>query len=94
MYSGAIEGVGINMVSEILCTFAPDRYAVFNGNTAEALRAIGAESPNAGSLFSPAAYARVCGIVSAVRERIGGNDLSDTDAFLNWIYQEKVKRSA
>lgn len=92
--AGAIEGVGINMVSEILCTFAPDRYAVFNGNTAEALRSIGAESPNAGNLFSPAAYARVCRIISAVRERIGGNDLSDTDAFLNWIYQEKVKRSA
>ena len=25
--AGAIEGVGINMVSEILCTFAPTRYA-------------------------------------------------------------------
>lgn len=90
----AIEGVGINMLSEILCTFAPDRYAVFNGNTAEALRLIGAETPNAGSLFSPAAYARVCDIVSAVGKRIGGKDLSDTDAFLNWIYQEKVKKAA
>ncbi len=92
--AGAIEGVGINMLSEILCTFAPDRYAVFNGNTAEALRVIGAETPNAGSLFSPAAYARVCGIVRAVGKRIGGKDLSDTDAFLNWIYQEKVKKPA
>lgn len=91
--AGAIEGVGINMVSEILCTFAPARYAVFNGNTAEALRVIGADPPNAGSLFSPAAYARVCGIISAIRERIGGKDLSDTDAFLNWIYQEKVKKA-
>jgi hypothetical protein len=92
--AGDTEGVGINMVSEILCTFAPARYAVFNGNTAKALRVIGADPPNAGSLFSPAAYARVCGIIGAVQERIGGKDLSDTDAFLNWIYQMKVKKVA
>jgi hypothetical protein len=86
-----IEGVGINMVSEMLCTFAPKRYAVFNGNTAEALRAVGADPPKSVTLFSPMAYARVCDIVEAVRRRIGGEDLSDADAFLNWIYQKKVK---
>jgi hypothetical protein len=89
--AGEIKGVGINMVSEILCTFAPTRYAVFNGNTAAALRVIGADLPNAGSLFSPAAYKRVCSVIDAVRERIGASDLSEADAFLNWIYQEKVK---
>jgi len=87
-----IEGVGINMVSEILCTFAPTRYAVFNGNTAAALRVIGAGPPNAGNLFSPAAYVRVCNMIDAVRERIGASDLSEADAFLNWIYQCKVKK--
>ena len=89
-----IAGVGINMVSEILCTFAPKRYAVFNGNTAAALRALGADPPKSVTLFSPEAYARVCGVVEAVRRRIGGEDLSDTDAFLNWIYQTKVKAAA
>jgi HKD family nuclease len=91
--ASAIAGVGINMVSEILCTFAPTRYAVFNGNTAAALRLIGAGPPNGGSLFSPSAYARVCSLIDAVRERIGASDLSEADAFLNWIYQEKVKRA-
>lgn len=86
-----IDGVGINMVSEILCTFAPKRYAVFNGNTADALRAMGAAPPKSITLFSPKAYARVCGVVEAVRRRVGGEDLSDADAFLNWIYQTKVK---
>lgn len=90
--AGRIEGVGINMVSEILCTFAPTRYAVFNGNTAAALRVIGAGPPNAGNLFSPAAYVRVCNMIDAVRERIGASDLSEADAFLNWIYQCKVKK--
>ena len=89
--AGKIEGVGINMVSEMLCTFAPKRYAVFNGNTAEALRAVGAAPPKSVTLFSPIAYARVCNVVEAVRRRMGGEDLSDTDAFLNWIYQKKVK---
>lgn len=86
-----IGGVGINMVSEILCTFAPKRYAVFNGNTAAALRAIGADPPKSVTLFSAQAYARACGVVEAVRRRIGGDDLSDADAFLNWIYHKKVK---
>ncbi len=89
-----IDGVGINMVSEILCTFAPKRYAVFNGNTADALRALGAAPPKSVTLFSPEAYARVCGVVEAVRRRIGGEDLSDADAFLNWVYQTKVKPTA
>jgi HKD family nuclease len=92
--AGEIKGVGINMVSEILCTFAPKRYAVFNGNTAAALRVIGAEPPKSVSLFSPETYARICGIVDAVRRRTGGEDLSDADAFLNWIYQSKVKRAS
>lgn len=89
-----IDGVGINMVSEILCTFAPTRYAVFNSNTAGALRAVGAAPPKTVTLFSPETYARVCSVVEAVRRRIGGEDLSDTDAFLNWIYRTKVKRQA
>ena len=93
-HAAKIDGVGINMVSEILCTFAPKRYAVFNGNTADALRAVGAAPPKSVTLFSPEAYARVCGVVEAVRRRIGGEDLSDADAFLNWIYQTKVKRTA
>lgn len=86
-----INGIGINMVSEILCTFAPKHYAVFNGNTAAALRVLGVDPPKSVTLFSPEAYARVCGVVEAVRRRIGGDDLSDADAFLNWIYQKKVK---
>lgn len=89
--AGKIDGVGINMVSEMLCTFAPKRYAVFNGNTADALRVVGADPPKSVTLFSPIAYARVCGVVEAVRRRIGGENLSDADAFLNWIYQKKVK---
>lgn len=92
--SGKIDGVGINMVSEMLCTFAPKRYAVFNGNTAGALRAVGADLPKSVTLFSPKAYGRVCSVVEAVRRRIGGEDLSDADAFLNWIYQKKVKPTA
>lgn len=89
--AGKIAGVGINMVSEILCTFSPRRYAVFNGNTAQALRHIGADPPRTVGLFAPRSYARVCETVEAVRRRIGASDLSETDAFLNWIYYNKIK---
>lgn len=44
-----------------------------------------------GSTFHPKLYIGLCGIVEAVRRRIGEEDLSGTDAFLNWIYQRKAK---
>ncbi len=87
----ALPGAGINMVTEMLCTFAPKRFAVFNGNTADALKALGADVPNAGTLIATRTYARICAIIDAVRERIGGSDFTDADAFLNWVYQTKVK---
>jgi hypothetical protein len=87
-----IKGVGLNMVTEILCTFAPKRYAVFNGNTRAALQAIGAEPSKSVNLISPGAYSRVCATIDAVRERIGGEDFTDADAFLNWVYHDKVQQ--
>lgn len=38
----AILGVGINMATKMLCTFAPVRYAIYNGNTVMALSTLGA----------------------------------------------------
>jgi hypothetical protein len=46
------------------------------------------------TLFSLEAYGRVCGVVEAIRRHIGGDDLSDADAFPNWIYQTKVRNTA
>lgn len=88
-----IPGVGSNMVTEILCTFAPKRFAVYNGNTIGALRALGIEPPASSSFdsLSPARYEAVCSTVEAVGARIGGANMSEVDAFLNWIYWKTKK---
>jgi HKD family nuclease len=83
-----IPGVGVNMITEILCTFAPERYAVFNGNTSGALAAIGVTTPSSPTVVALSAkrYAGLCATIDALRLRIGGADFTDADAFLNWLY--------
>lgn len=83
-----IPGVGVNMITEILCTFAPERYAVFNGNTSGALAAIGVATPRGPTVngLSADRYAGLCMTIDALRARIGGADFTDADAFLNWLY--------
>lgn len=83
-----IPGVGVNMITEILCTFAPRRYAVFNGNTSGALRAIGISAPQSPTISSLSAerYKQLCAIIDALLTRIEGVDFTDADAFLNWLY--------
>lgn len=83
-----IPGVGVNMITEILCTFAPKRYAVFNGNTSGALGAIGIRAPRSPTVvtLSTERYTQLCAVIDALRRRIGGADFTDADAFLNWLY--------
>lgn len=85
-----IPGVGINMATEILCTFAPNRYAVYNGNTVGALSTLGITTPANPSFkaISPPRYERLCATIRALGRRIGAKNYSETDAFLNWIYWE------
>lgn len=85
-----IPGVGLNMATEMLCTFAPTRYAIYNGNTVGALQALGIETARYAQFhaISPARYARLCETIQALGVRIGTSDLSEADAFLNWIYWE------
>lgn len=76
------------MIAEILCTFAPERYAVFNGNTSGALAAIGVATPRGPTVngLSADRYAGLCMTIDALRARIGGADFTDADGFLNWLY--------
>ena len=85
-----IPGVGINMATEMLCTFAPTRYAVYNGNTVVALSTLGIEVAKYPQFhaISPARYESICETIKALGSRIGADDLSDADAFLNWVYFE------
>ncbi|TPI53614.1 MULTISPECIES: hypothetical protein [unclassified Mesorhizobium] len=86
------------MITEILCTFAPKRYAIFNGNTSGALAAIGISTPRSPTVATLSAerYTQLCATIDALRRRIGGADFTDADEFLNWLYfnTKPSKRSA
>ena len=85
-----ISGIGSNTISEILCTFAPHRFAVSNGKSLKALQKIGANPPSKTDLDPKRAaasndYESFCEIVRAVGACVRLSDLSDVDAFLYWI---------
>ncbi|QDH74827.1 hypothetical protein [Brevundimonas sp. M20] len=92
-----IPGVGINLVSEVLSTYAPKRFAVVNKNTVSALAKLGMRFKGSSSLYlptiKPERYAVILGLIASVRDRIGAADFPETDAFLNWIFQKKVRRT-
>jgi HKD family nuclease len=88
--AATLGGVGLNFATEALCTFAPTHYAVYNGNTKEALKTLGI-SATASTEFravSPMRYAKLCETIKALSRRIGAANLSEADYFLNWIYWE------
>lgn len=89
----SIPGVGTNMVTEILCTLRPDVFPVFNGNTRSAMAKFGLTFQGAHDLTSmtPARYAVIVSMLSAVTNEIGASDFAETDAFLNWVYQTTKK---
>lgn len=88
-----IPGAGVNMITEILATFAPDRYAVLNGNTAVALRGLGFEAPKTLTVdaLRGERYAAVAAVIGDLRDRIGAEDFPETDAFLNWLYEGRPR---
>jgi len=90
-----IDGVGINMLTEMLATYNPKRFAIFNGNTAGALKAIGIDTPASRTkkTFRPIQYESICNAIGAVRDRIGAADYSEADGFLNFVYFDLKKRS-
>lgn len=85
-------GVGVNMITEILSTFSPKRFPVFNGNTAGALAALGvsAKPPSTKQAFRGRHYGLVTEAVAAVRDRIGAVDFQAADSFLNYIYWHEL----
>jgi HKD family nuclease len=91
-----LPGVGINLVSEVLSTYAPRRFAVVNRNTVDALARLGLTFKGSSNLelktITPARYAEIQGLVATVRDQIGAGDFPETDAFLNWIFQKKTLR--
>lgn len=89
-----INGLGLNITTETLNTFAPARFAVLNKNSAGSLEHLGCT--NIGSLdkrmFPIQKYVRFNDIMTELANRWQFTDLSQVDHFLNYVYWHHVKQ--
>ena len=87
-----IKGIGINAVSEMLCTMAPTKFAVYNGCSTSALDKLGVNF--ARKTLNPSRivddYEKFCRVVSAVGKHTNMENLSDVDAFLYWFDKKSI----
>ncbi|MGB7291308.1 MAG: hypothetical protein WBD99_03965 [Thermodesulfobacteriota bacterium] len=85
-HSANIPGLGPNVITEILNTYDPTRYAVLNKNPIESLKKLGFKRYPSPSSFSADTYAEYCEFLTALRKRCRLRDLNELDGFLNFIY--------
>ncbi|GKT07175.1 restriction endonuclease PLD domain-containing protein [Desulforhabdus sp. TSK] len=88
-----IEGLGLNVLTEIMNTYAPDRFAVLNQNPVGSLMHLGFEG--FGTLnklaFSGLKYAKFNSLIQELARLCKFHDLSQVDHFLNYVYWKYAK---
>jgi len=85
-----IEGIGPNIMTEILNTYAPDRFAVLNQNPLTSIKKLGFEEFPHSQNFRPKNYNDFTVLLSSIMNGYDFNTLGHVDHFLNYIYW-KVK---
>lgn len=89
-----ITGLGWNVITEILNTFAPTKFGVFNGNSTGSLAHFGFERFKNPAQASVEKYVRFNRLITELAKEHGFSDLSQVDHFLNWVYWKYVKPHA
>ncbi|MCF8302351.1 MAG: hypothetical protein K9I94_03670 [Bacteroidales bacterium] len=81
-----INGLGINIATEILNTFAPNKFAVLNQNPLTSIKAFGLESFPHSQNFKSTNYEDFCSLIVSLMNTCEFESLGQTDHFLNFIY--------
>lgn len=81
-----INGLGINIVTEILNTYAPNKFAVLNQNPLTSIKAFGLESFPHSQSFKSTNYEDFCSLIVSLMNTCEFESLGQTDHFLNFIY--------
>ncbi len=90
-YKKMIDGLGVNVVTEVLNTYRPDDCAVLNNSPIVSLGYFGiSEFPNANS-FKPSQYRRLIQVLEYINQFCGLGSLGMVDNFLNFVYWELKK---
>jgi HKD family nuclease len=86
-----IQGFGVNLLTEAMHTFGPDRFAVLNKPPLVALKAFGCDPFPSSNSFSAEMYAEFNDIVGEVKKECGFKSMAQADDFLSYVYG-RVKR--
>lgn len=93
-YAKSVKGLGVNAVTEIMNTYAPDRYAVLNANPVSSLELmgfVGYASLNKNA-FPPHQYREFNDLSRDLARDYKLQNLSHVDHFLNFVYWTHVKK--
>jgi HKD family nuclease len=80
-----IVGVGENIVTEILMSYRPDKFANLNKNPLTVLSLIGREFPYIGG-FRSDSYEDYVTLLSKIRDELGMSTFLEIDSFFNYVY--------
>lgn len=90
-----IQGFGVNLLTEVMHTFGPDRFAVLNKPPLIALKAFGCDPFPSSNSFKAGMYAEFNDIVDEVKKECGFKSMAQADDFLSYVYgREKRERPA
>jgi hypothetical protein len=90
--SNQIPRLGINVVTEMLATYNPQKFAIVNNSPVIALRYFGVYTKNKSS-FDGIYYSVFCRWMYEIQKLIRAKSLLEVDGFFNYIYWKRKERN-
>jgi len=81
-----VQGLGVNILTEIMNTLAPDTFPILNKNQLEALRFLGHPKFKPPNSYEPADYELFSELQSNLKKRCNFKSFGKLDHFLNTVY--------
>jgi len=88
-----INGLGVNVLTEILNTYSPRKCAVLNNNPISSLNHLGFEKYKSPNTFNGLDYDKYNDLIKEFAKSCVFTNLSQVDHFLNYVYWKYVKNS-
>jgi HKD family nuclease len=88
-HADKINGVGINVFTEILLSYDLERFPTINKNSINALKIVGCELPSQAS-FKGVHYEEYTNLMTEIRDKFNMKTFTEVDGLLNEIYWENL----
>ncbi len=91
-YTNKIYGLGVNVLTEIMNTFSPKRFAVLNMNPLTTLAYFGFYRFPEPNNFKPETYDRYNSLIAELVEICEFSNMGQVDHFMNYVYWKDAKK--